>query len=476
MHRKTKIIATLGPAVAEYDSISRMVEAGMNVARLNFSHGDHGSHRQFIEWVRHASVEHNQAVGILQDIQGPRIRVGTFHGGAVELEPESVVELVPGEAKGNAGQIHIENLDAANLEPGSKVLLADGLITLEVEDVGEFRLKARVVDGGVLGDHKGAAFPGARIDLPPITEKDVEDLEFGMQAGIDMVAASFVSSAADLRSIRHRIGDAPLIAKVESGAAYENLQDILVEADGVMVARGDLGVDISLERLPRVQKEILAATNAAGVISITATEMLESMTASPRPTRAEVTDVANAVLDGTDAVMLSAETAVGKYPIRAIKQMDAICQQAEASPGYGAGISGFLADESRFASAVASAAVDAADYLGIETVVAFTESGSTARLLSKYRPQARIVAFTAVERTYHHMALLAAVLPLMFERMDSTDEMIASASAQLVERGVAERGEAVIMVAGVPPNQRASTNIMKVHVVGSGTHGMGAHD
>lgn len=476
MLRKTKIIATLGPAVGSAEKVRELIATGADVARLNFSHGEHEGHLEFIHWVREASNSEGRAVAVLQDVQGPRIRVGTFPGGSVELMLGSEVEFRPGDGEGSVEVIYVENIDKAHLEVGTTVLLSDGLISLEMVNVGD-SLRAKVVEGGELKDHKGAAFPGVAVDLPAITEKDVLDLAFGMQHGVDLVAASFVSNAADVRSIRAHVDtNVPIIAKIESLVAYRNLDEIVSEADGVMVARGDLGVDISLEKLPRIQKNILRRANAAGKITITATEMLESMTSNSRPTRAEVTDVANAVLDGSDAVMLSAETAIGKYPIRTVRAMDLICKEAEKNPEYARGLTGFLEDDAAFASAVALSAVRAADNLGIGTIVAFTESGSTARLLSKYRPKARIVAFTPIDRTYHNMALLAGTTPLRFARLDSTDEMISSASQSLLEHGLVEPNEAVVMVAGVPPNQRASTNLMKLHVIGSGTAGMTRSD
>ena len=476
MQRKTKIIATLGPAVASADRVDQLVAAGADVARLNFSHGEHATHLEFIEWVRAAADSQGRAVAIMQDVQGPRIRVGTFPGGSVELENGAVVTLEAGDGVGSTEVIYIENIEKAHLEVGTTVLLADGLITLEMLEVGG-TLRAKVTEGGQVKDHKGAAFPGVAVDLPAITEKDIDDLAFGMMHGVDLVAASFVSTAEHIRSIREQVEvNVPIIAKIESLIAYRNLDEILSEADGVMVARGDLGVDISLEKLPRIQKNILRRANEAGKITITATEMLESMTSSSRPTRAEVTDVANAVLDGSDAVMLSAETAVGKYPMRTVRAMDLICKEAEKNPEYGRGLTGLLHDDAAFASAVALSAVRAADNLGIGTIVAFTESGSTARLISKYRPKARIVAFTPIERTYHNMALLAGTVPRNFMRLESTDEMIACAGALLCEAGLAEPGEAVVMVAGVPPNERASTNLMKLHVIGSGTAGMSRAD
>ena len=471
--RQTKIIATLGPASASPGVISGLVAAGMDVARLNFSHGDHDSHAAAIRWVREAAAEHSRAVGVLQDIQGPRIRVGTFPGGSVELERDTEVRLVDGSDEGDAGLIHVQHLASAHLRAGSRVLLADGLITLEVTDTDGESAAARVVEGGTLSDRKGAAFPGTRVDLPAITPKDVADLAFGAEHGVDMVAASFVTTGEDIALVKEQAGDVPVIAKIERAEAYGNLEAILRVADGAMVARGDLGIELGLGPLPRAQKEIIAATNLSGRISITATEMLESMTSAPRPTRAEVTDVANAVLDGTDAVMLSAETAIGKYPVRVVEVMGTICLEAEASPGYPAPMHVDSAEDvTSFANAIAIAVSRAAGGLGLETVVAFTESGTTARLVSKHRPKARIVAFTTSEVTRNRLALVWGVLPLMFPRLDSTDEMIALAEQRLLELGLVGDGEAIAMAAGIPPNQQATTNLLKLHVIGEGTAGV----
>ncbi len=468
MQRKTKIIATLGPAVDSEEAIERLVDAGMNVARLNFSHGTHEDHARRFEWVRRVAAARDVPVAIMQDIQGPKLRVGTFPDGEVRLRRGARVRLVPGEGEGDADHLHVAFLDRVALTPGARILLADGLIALVVEEVGEGEIHARVEVGGVLGDHKGVAFPGVPLSMPPLTDKDREDLAFGLELGFDLVAVSFVCSGADLRRVREVVGDVPLVAKIETALGYENLGDVLSEADGAMVARGDLGVELSLERVPRAQVEILHRTNAAGRISITATEMLESMTTSPRPTRAEVTDVYRSVLDGSDAVMLSAETAVGRYPVRAVQAMDVICREAETSPDYGrAQDVSLLADRSRFASATAEASVDTADRLGLSTIVAFTESGTTARLLSKYRPHANVYAFTPDERTYRRMAIYGGITPLRFERVASTDEMIEYAERYLVARGLVAGGEGLVMVAGIPPNRRASTNLMKLHTVGA---------
>lgn len=469
MRRKTKIIATLGPATDTPELVRTMIEQGMNVARINFSHGHHDDHARRIDLVRTAASDMNTPVAVMQDIQGPKIRVGTFPGGSVVLETGAEVTLVPGEAVGDEHEIHIAYLDDVEMSVGGVVLLSDGIITLKATKVTTDAITATVVTGGILRDHKGAAFPAARTTIPVVTGKDVVDLEFGAQLGVDAVAASFVTKGADLRTVREIAGDVSVIAKIETAVGYMNLDDILDECTGAMVARGDLGVELNIQSVPRAQTEILRRTNAAGKISITATEMLESMIRSPRPTRAEVTDVYRSVLDGTDAVMLSAETAIGDYPTRAVKLMADIVIEAEAGSEYGrAQDLSNIAEGAVFASATAEAAVDTADRLGLGVIVAFTESGTTARLLSKYRPHADVYAYTPIPETYRKMAMLGGVTPMMLERVESTDEMIAHAEKDLELRGIAERGDAVVMIAGVPPNQRSSTNLMKLHVLGSG--------
>ena len=473
MDRKTKIIATIGPATGDRETIGRLVAAGMDVARLNFSHGDRDTHRKWAAWVHEASAEQGRAVAVLQDIQGPRIRVGTFPGGGIDLAEGSTVDLIDGEGTGGDGSIYVEHLADAHLSPGSSVVLADGLINLLVTAGEDGRFQADVTQGGELHDRKGAAFPGADLTLPAITEKDREDLVFGIEMGADLIAASFVTSAADIEAVHAIVGDTPVIAKIERAHAYENLDEILGAADGAMVARGDLGVELGYEHLPLAQKDILARTNHAGRISITATEMLESMVSSRRPTRAEVSDVANAVLGGTDAVMLSAETAIGAYPIQAVEVMARLCLEIESSPTYGGGPDvDFVRSDAGFSSAIAKACSDTADSLGLDTVVAFTESGNTALLVSKYRPVSQIVAFTPDEKTYRRMALMWGVKPLRFHRLDSTDEMIFRAETVLRDEGLVEEGEWVAMTAGIPPNQRASTNILKLHVIGMGAAGV----
>lgn len=469
MHRKTKIIATLGPATDDEATIAKLIDRGMDVARINFSHGTHADHARRVNIVRTVAADLSRPIAVMQDIQGPKIRVGEFPGGSVELVEGEQVTLVPGEGIGTADEIHVAYLDDVEMSVGGVILLSDGIIALEATKVTRDQITATVTLGGVLRDHKGAAFPGARTTIPVVTPKDVEDLEFGEYIGVDAVAASFVTKGADLRSVREVSGDTVLIAKIETAVGYMNLDDILPECTGAMVARGDLGVELSIQSVPRAQSEILKRTNAAGKISITATEMLESMIRTPRPTRAEVTDVYRSVIDGTDAVMLSAETAIGEYPTRAVQLMADIVMEAEHSPDYGRAedLSG-IDEGAAFASATAEAAVDTADRLGLESIVAFTESGTTARLLSKYRPNADVYAFTPFQSTYQRMAMLGAVSPMMLDRVNSTDEMIAVAEQELVRRGIASDGDGVVMIAGVPPNQRSSTNLMKLHVIGSG--------
>jgi pyruvate kinase len=476
MERLTKIVATLGPAVADPDRVRQLIRAGMDVARLNFSHGDYELHRSFARWVREGADAEGRVVAVLQDIQGPKLRVGSFLGGSIHLDNDETIDLVPGRLEStDPGVVYVDyEYLVEDVEVGERIILADGLIRLIVDEVMGDRLRVTVEQGGELKDGKGVAFPETNLRVPAITEKDRRDLEFGRELEVDYVAASFVRTGADIREIRELAGGAPVIAKIELAAAYDNLDDILSESAGAMVARGDLGVQLPLERIPLVQADILERTNAAGLISITATEMLESMTHSPRPTRAEATDVANAVLTGTDAVMLSAETAAGEFPFESVRTMGRICQEVEKaiSTRPHIGIQFIGADtEEQLASAIAGAAVETANNLDIDTIVAFTESGNTARLLSKYRPKARIIAFTAVRQTKTRMALYRGVSAHSFGRRDYTDVMLAAAEKFLEKEGICRRGEAVVMVAGIPPNQQASTNLMKIHVIGERDRG-----
>lgn len=470
MSRHTKIIATLGPAVASREGVLGLVEAGIDVARLNFSHGTREELRQLYEWVREASRVARRPVAVMQDIQGPKLRVGVFPDGEVKLARDVIVDLVPPDTwEGGPTTIPIgydKLLD--DIHPGHRVLLADGLISLEVVERGDDSLKARVVVPGTLKDNKGVSVPDSRLSMSNITAKDESDLEAGREWGVDFVAASFVRTREDVEAVKGRAGDAPVIAKIELARALENLEDVIDASYGVMVARGDLGVQVPLERLPLIQSEILTSANGAGRITVTATEMLESMTHSPRPTRAEVTDVANAVMTGTDAVMLSGETAVGAYPEETVRAMARICETVEAGTlsKRGEHPVEFVYDSNYVASAVSQAATQIALNVGARVIVAFTESGNTARLISKYRPEQQVIAFTHEPSTLRRMAVMWGVEPQEFDRRTSTDEEMALASSILEAQGHVKRGDRVVMVAGVPPNVSASTNLVKVHRIG----------
>jgi pyruvate kinase len=476
LQRQTKIIATLGPAVASEDGVRSLIAAGIDVARLNFSHGSHDQHREMLNWVRSAAADLGRSVAVMQDIQGPKLRVGEFPGGFIHLARGTEIRLTPGKGIDDGRTISVGYPALLqDVEPGHRVVLADGLVTLAVTEHGDGCLLAEVVDGGDLVDYKGVAFPDSALTAGNVTKKDEDDLSFGRELGVDYVAASFVRTGSDVEAVASLAGDVPVIAKIELAQALANLDEIVKASFGVMVARGDLGVQLPLERLPLVQTDIITRANAAGAISVTATEMLESMTKSPRPTRAEVTDVAHAVMAGTDAVMLSAETAVGQYPAQAVAAMARICLAVEEGTLSDRGDHpvAYVDDDNRVASAVAQAATQIAHNVDARIIVAFTESGSTARLISKYRPEQRIVAFTPNVVTQRRLAMYWGVVPHAFERRDYTDDEIALAASLLETEGVAATGENVVMVAGVPPNFRASTNLVKVHRIGERPGGLG---
>lgn len=476
MQRQTKIIATLGPSTATPASVLALVEAGMDVARLNFSHGDRDGHREMFATVRAAASEAGRNVAVMQDISGPKLRVGSFPGGGTLLETGSEVSLVPDGGEGAERRIPVGYptlLD--DVKTGDKVVLADGLVVLEVAGYGEDCLDATVISGGRLSDHKGVAFPDSNLSLGNLTPQDEKDLALGRELGVAYVAASFVRNGDDVDSVASLAGDALVVSKIELAQALHNLDEIVERSFGIMVARGDLGVQLPLEQLPLIQNEILEKSNRMGRVSVTATEMLESMTNSPRPTRAEVTDVANAVIAGTDAVMLSGETAVGSYPAETVATMARICRTVEEGTLRYRGDHpvSYVGDENTIASAVAQGATHIARSIGATTIVAFTETGSTARLVSKYRPEQRVVAFTPNPATQRRLALYWGVVAKSFDRAAYTDEEIAKASKILEEEGICQRGERVVMVAGVPPNFQASTNLVKVHRIGELSGGLG---
>lgn len=460
--RKARIVCTLGPSSSSPEVLEAMVRAGMDVARLNFSHGTHEDHARRVELVRAAAKKVGRTVAILQDVQGPKIRLGRFEGGVVEVKGGQRLTVTTRKVLGSADVLPtpITSLPR-DVKAGDPILLDDGRVRLEVLKVKGPDVTCRVVVGGTLKDHKGLNLPGALVSVPTLTAKDRADLAFGQKLGVDYVALSFVRSPADVLEARKlvRRRGTPLIAKIEKPQAVEALDDIAAVSDGVMVARGDLGVEMPLEKLPGIQKAMVRKVNLKGGLVIVATEMLESMVSNARPTRAEVTDVANAIFDGADAVMLSGETASGKYPVEAIRTMARIVEEAEAG-----GVARPRAFEwtRDISTGVAVAAAEAADRLGSALIVAHTESGRTARLVSELRPKATVLGLTPSPEVVRRMALYWGVQPHLAPRLPSTDAMIAWTKQLVRKERLAPRGSTIVLVAGQPLNEAGRTNLMTV--------------
>jgi len=470
--RRTKIVATIGPASRGREMLARLVEEGLDVARINASHGTHADHRAAILRLRALERRTRKPIGLLVDLQGPKIRIGTLAGGGpVELVAGRRVVIEPGHFPGTALRLSTTYRDLPkDLSRGDAVLLDDGLLRLRVTRVRAGAVETEVVVGGLLKEHKGVNLPGARVSAPSMTRKDHADLAFALASGADYVALSFVRSASDVRVLRRAIarhgGRAAIIAKIEKPDALDRIDEILREAEGIMVARGDLGVELAPEKVPAAQKALIHKANASERVVITATQMLESMIASPVPTRAEASDVANAIFDGTDAVMLSAETASGRYPALAVRMMAGIAREAEAHGEFAVRDDAAPAAGSP-AHAMARAACSAALGAGVRTIVVLTLSGRTALTLSKMKPPARIVAVAASLAVASRMALYRGVVPLVTPLARTTDRMIANADRVLIRRGLAARGENVILVAGVT-QAIGATNMIKLHRVGIG--------
>jgi len=468
--KKTKIIATFGPACSDPETTKALVEAGANIFRLNFSHGDHAQHAGFISTIRRVASELSRPVAILGDLCGPKIRIGTFPDGRVELEPgQSFTLYEDPSAPGGPSSVgttypHL----AKDLKPGARVLLDDGNLSLEVGEVVEGGVRCKVIDGGVLKDRKGMNMPGSRLSVPSITEKDKRDLAFILEQELDFVALSFVRSAGDIIDLRKLIGPSPIrvVAKIEKPEALDHLEAILEQVDAIMIARGDLGVEVALPRVPQIQKHILKRCYRRGVPVITATQMLESMIENPRPTRAETTDVFNAVTDETDAVMLSGETAAGRHPVEAVKFMAAIAVEAEKLGVTDETWARLLPEvdpsiEEILAHSACGSAVD----IGAKAIVAYTNSGATARFISKYHPPVPVVAMTPNEKISRQLALSWGVAPMVVPSFDHTADMIAHAETTVKSAGLASPGDIIVVVAGVPLGTNASSNIMKLHRV-----------
>ncbi len=463
--RKAKIICTLGPASDSKEVIEGLVQAGMNVARLNFSHGTHEEHRQRVQRIRAVSKKLGVPVAILQDVQGPKVRLGRFEGGQLMVTAGDTVTVTTRAVMGQGRVIPtpVRTLPR-DVAKGHEVLLDDGRVRLRVLKVSGQDVKCRVEVGGLLKDHKGLNLPGTAMSVPTLTEKDKVDLAFGQEVGVDYVALSFVRSAQDVRQARALVAKlkTPIISKIEKPQAVENLEAIAAESDGVMVARGDLGVEMPLEQLPAIQKRAVREVNRLGGIVIVATEMLESMVLNARPTRAEVSDVANAIIDGADAVMLSGETAAGRYPVDAVATMARIVEETERSTLIPLAHSPFERSED-LGTGVAAAAVAASRQLNIGTIIAYTESGHSARLISEFRPDARIIGLTPNADTVNRMGLYWGVTGHHVKRITSTEAMLKQVRRLSQELRFCKPGEPFILVAGVPLNVPGNTNLMSIH-------------
>jgi len=462
----TKIVATIGPASSSPDVIRKLILAGMNVARLNFSHGTHEQHAQTVETIRGIALDLKRPVAILGDLQGPRIRIGVLPDALSIAEGDRLV--LTHEDVSVEGEIPVTYDDLAHdVQAGGLILVDDGLIALRVEKVEEHRVHVIVRYGGLLKSNKGMNLPGIDVSAPSLTEKDREDIPFAIEQDLDYLALSFVRRPEDIIELKAMLPAGMLVvAKIEKDSALERIEGILKVSDAVMVARGDLGVELPFEQVPMQQKRIIGLANRYGRPVITATQMLESMVQHPRPTRAEASDVANAILDGTDAVMLSAETAAGLHPVLALQAMRRIATAAEQAPvARGQGIDRVQPGSATIEETIAAASVTAVRLLGANTIVVFTKSGFSAKIVAARRPNVRIVVLTDNVRTYRQLAMVWGVVPFLVRHCDTYDEMVGIARETLLERGLAVAGERVVITAGVPFDVPGTTNQLKVETV-----------
>ncbi|GMR69943.1 pyruvate kinase [Aerococcus viridans] len=476
MEKNTKIVCTIGPASESVDTLVQLIESGMNVARLNFSHGDHDEHLARINNIREASEKTGRRVAILLDTKGPEIRTNNMKDHKpVTLVKGSEVRVSMTEVEGDETKFSITYTELINdVEKGSHILIDDGLIDLLVTDIdtANNEIVTEVQNTGVIKDKKGVNVPGVSVQLPGITEKDANDIRFGLENDIDYIAASFVRKPGDVLEIREILEETgnesvQIIPKIENQEGVDNLDDILSVSDGLMVARGDLGVEIPAELVPVVQKEMIRKCNLAGKPVITATQMLDSMQSNPRPTRAEASDVANAIFDGTDAIMLSGETAAGDYPVEAVQTMNRIALVTEGREEAKTDISSLKpSTEGDMAEAISQSVAYTARSLSVSTIVAATESGHTAKMISKYRPSAKIIALTFSESQARKLVLAWGVEPFVVEKPASTDEMMSLAGTVAKESGYAHDGDTIIISAGVPVGEKGTTNLMKIQVIG----------
>lgn len=472
--RKTKIVCTIGPASESEEMLEKLMNAGMNVARLNFSHGSHEEHKARIDTIRKVAKRLNKTIGLLLDTKGPEIRTHNMKDGLIVLEKGKEVIVSMDEVEGTPEKFSVtyENL-INDVNIGSYILLDDGLVELQVKEINKDKgeVKCDILNTGELKNKKGVNLPGVKVNLPGITDKDADDIRFGIKENVDFIAASFVRRPSDVLDIRQILeeekAEITIFPKIENQEGIDNIEEILEVSDGLMVARGDMGVEIPPESVPMVQKDLIRKCNKLGKPVITATQMLDSMQRNPRATRAEASDVANAIYDGTDAVMLSGETAAGQYPEEAVKTMRNIAVSAEAAQDY----KKLLSDrtklvETSLVNAIGVSVAHTALNLNVKAIVAATESGSTARTISKYRPHSDIIAVTPSEKTARQCAIVWGVNPVVKEGRKTTDALLNNAVATAVETGRVSNGDLIIITAGVPTGEKGTTNMMKIHLVG----------
>ena len=471
--KKTKIVCTIGPASDSEEMLTKLAEAGMNVARLNFSHGDHDEHKARIEKIKAVREKTDRPIGIILDTKGPEVRLGKFEDGRAEINEGDEIIVTTEDILGTNKKFSLTYKEMPQeVKIGSKILIADGMLQLEVIATGETEVRAKALNSGVLTDRKNVNIPGATSKLPALMDKDIDDLKFGIENGIDIVAASFIRKASDVLKIRRVLIDnggegIHIISKIENREGVENIGEILEVSDGIMVARGDLGVEIPTEEMPLVQKELIRRANEAGKPVITATQMLESMIKNPRPTRAEVTDIANAILDGTDAVMLSGETAIGEYPEEAVRIMSSVAIKTESTLDMKKRIVvGGIPKLNSVSNAISLATCTTAYDLGVKAIVVPTNSGTTARLVSRFRPDMPIIATVYDYKVMRRLSLLYGVYPVVVKRSSNTDEAIENSIEAAMASGLVKERDYVVITAGIPMGVSGTTNMMKVHIMG----------
>ena len=471
--RKTKIVCTLGPSTDKGDVLRQLIENGMNVARFNFSHGDYDEHRGRFEQLKALRTELGKPIAAMLDTKGPEIRLGTFKNGSEKLVTGQKFTLTSREVEGTNEICSITYKDLPHdVQPGGHIMLDDGLISLRIENVTDTDISCVVENDGTIKTKKGVNVPGVHLSMPYMSQRDKQDITFGAEQGFDIVSASFTRCAADIMDIRHLLDEChsnmKIIAKIENQEGVDNIDEILAVADGIMVARGDMGVEIDFAEIPSIQKHLIDRTMSSGKVVITATQMLDSMISNPRPTRAEITDVANAIYDGSSAVMLSGETAAGKYPVAALKAMVAIAETTEADASYNRLVHHAQADESRLSvsAAVAHAACTTASDIHASAIITVSKSGETARLLSRCRPATPIVACVLDERVQRQLNIHWGITPLVMPYANSTDELISMSVDCAVNAGLVQAGSMAVVTAGVPVGVSGTTNMIKVHLVG----------